>query len=159
MSEIVAATASQVLEGVASATGQGATQTVEEWLAQEQFRKVVEESAGNTPVYKWNYSAADAFDKVVEESNAQQAYENWYNSGGNQSPTGSATQPPVKGANPQTAIKKAGAGTATVGGLLSMSLPTWVAAAAPLLGVAVGVGLYELSPKSWTKISQKLLPF
>lgn len=159
MSEIVAATASQVLEGVASATGQGATQTVEEWLAQEQFRKVVEESAGNTPVYKWNYSAADAFDKVVEESNAQQAYENWYNSGGNQSPTGSATQPPVKGANPQTAIKKAGAGTATVGGLLSMSLPTWVAAAAPLLGVAVGVGLYELSPELWTKISQKLLPF
>ena len=159
MSEIVAATAGQVLEGVASATGQAATQTVEEWLAQEQFRRVVEESAGNTPVYKWNYSAGDAFDKVVEESNAQQAYENWYNSGGNQSSTGSATQPPVKGANPQTAIKKTGAATATAGGLLSMSLPTWVAAAAPLLGVAVGVGLYELSPSFWEKVSRKLLPF
>lgn len=163
MSEIVAATASQVLEGVASATSQSATQTVEEWLAQEQFRRVVEsaESAAtnSTPVYKWDYSAADAFDKVVEESNAQQAYENWLNSGGNQSPTGSATQPPVKGANPQTAIKKAGAGTATAGGLLSMSLPTWVAAAAPLLGVAVGVGLYELSPTFWEKVSRKLLPF
>lgn len=163
MSEIVAATASQVLEGVASATGQSATQTVEEWLAQEQFRRVVEgaESAAtnSTPVYRWDYSAADAFDKVVEESNAQQAYENWLNSGGNQSPTGSATQPPVKGANPQTAMKKAGAGTATAGGLLSMSLPTWVAAAAPLLGVAVGVGLYELSPSFWEKVSRKLLPF
>lgn len=163
MSEIVAATASQVLEGVASATGQTATQTAEEWMAQEAFRRVVEESeaaaTNSAPVYKWNYSAADAFDKVVEESNAQQAYENWYNSGGNQSPTGSATQPPTKGANPQTAIKKSGAATATAGGLLSMSLPTWVAAAAPLLGVAVGVGLYELSPSFWEKVSRKLLPF
>lgn len=163
MSEIVAATAGQVLEGVASATAQGATQTVEEWLAQEQFRKVVDgaESAAtnSSPVYRWDYSAADAFDKVVDETNAQQAYENWLNSGGNQSPTGSATQPPTKAANPQTAIKKAGAGTATVGGLLSMSLPTWVAAAAPLLGVAVGVGLYELSPSFWESVSRKLLPF
>lgn len=162
MSEIVAATASQVLEGVASAAGQSATQTIAEWLAEAQFERIVSEAeaeAVNAPVYRWDYSAADAFDKVVDESNAQQAFENWYNSGGNQSPTGSATQPPVKGANPQTAIKKAGAGTATVGGLLSMSLPTWVAAAAPLLGVAVGVGLYELSPEFWTKVSQKLLPF
>ena len=163
MSEIIAATASQVLEGVASATGQSATQTTAEWLAEAQFRRVVEEAeaaaTNSSPVYRWDYSAADALDKVVEESNAQQAYENWYNSGGNQSPTGSATQPPVKGANPQTAIKKAGAGTATAGGLLSMSLPTWVAAAAPLLGVAVGIGLYELSPELWEKISRKLLPF
>lgn len=164
MSEIIAATAGQVLEGVASASGQAAGQSVEEWLAIENFRRVVEETeqagaTGRTPVYKWDYSAEEAFDKVVEESNAQQAYENWYNSGGNQSPTGSATQPPTKAANPQTAIKKAGAGTATVGGLLSMSLPTWVAAAAPLLGVAVGVGLYELSPTFWEKVSRKLLPF
>lgn len=163
MSEIIAATASQVLEGVATATGQSAGQTVEQWLAQEQFRRVVEEAeaaaTNSSPVYRWNYSAADAFDKVVEESNAQQAYENWLNSGGNQSPTGSATQPPTKATNPQTAIKKAGAGTATAGGLLSMSLPTWVAAAAPLLGVAVGVGLYELSPTFWEKVSRKLLPF
>lgn len=159
MSEIIAATASQVLEGAASAAGQGATRTVEEWMADAAFKKVVEETSPNSPVYRWNYSAEQAFDKVVEESNAQQAYENWYNSGGNQSPTGSATQPPTKAANPQTAIKKAGAGTATVGGLLSMSLPTWVAAAAPLLGVAVGVGLYELSPTFWERVSRKLLPF
>lgn len=162
MSEIVAATATQVLEGVASATGQSATQTTAEWLAEAQFERIVSEAgaeAVNAPVYRWDYSSADAFDKVVDGSNAQQAFENWYNSGGNQSPTGSATQPPVKGANPQTAIKKAGAGTATAGGLLSMSLPTWVAAAAPLLGVAVGVGLYELSPEFWTKVSRKLLPF
>lgn len=33
------------------------------------------------------------------------------------------------------------------------------AAIAPLLGVAVGVNLYESNPELWTKISQKLLPF
>lgn len=160
MSEIVAATASQVLEGVASATGQSQYETFMEWADKMGFDEAAQEWAvGKDPVYRWDYSAEQAFDKVVEESNAQQAYENWYNSGGNQSPTGSATQPPTKAANPQTAIKKAGAGTATVGGLLSMSLPTWVAAAAPLLGVAVGVGLYELSPGLWEKISRKLLPF
>ena len=90
MSEIVAATASQVLEGVASAAGQSATQTTAEWLAEAQFERIVSEAgaeAVNAPVYRWDYSAADAFDKVVDESNAQQAFENWYNSGGNQSPT------------------------------------------------------------------------
>ena len=163
MSEIVAATAGQVLEGVASATGQAATQTVEEWLAQEALRKVVESDEAflrsNAPVYRWKYTPEQVLDKVTEDTNALDAYTRWLESGGNQSPTGSATQPPTKTANPQTAIKKAGASTATIGGLLSMSLPTWVAAAAPLLGVAVGVGLYELSPELWTKISQKLLPF
>lgn len=163
MSEIVAATASQVLEGVASATGQTATQTTAEWLAEAQFRRVIEEAeaaaTNSSPVYRWDYSAAEAFDKVVEETAADGAWRAWKDGGGDVSSNGSASQPPVKGANPQTAIKKAGAGTATVGGLLSMSLPTWVAAAAPLLGVAVGVGLYELSPELWTKISQKLLPF
>lgn len=161
MSEIVASTAGQVFEGIASSTGQGAGQTVEQWLAEENFKRVVDgsASASNSPVYRWNYSAQDAFDKVVDESNAQQAYENWLNSGGNQSSTGSASQPQVKAGNPQTAIKKAGAGSATAGGLLSMSLPTWVAAAAPLLGVGVGVALYESNPELWTKISKTLLPF
>lgn len=160
MSEIIAATAGQVLEGAASATGQSQYETFMEWADKMGFDEAAQAWAtGKDPVYRWDYSAEQAFDKVVEESNAQQAYENWLNSGGNQSQTGSATQPPTKAANPQTAIKKAGAGTATVGGLLSMSLPTWVAAAAPLLGVAVGVGLYELSPSFWEKVSRKLLPF
>lgn len=163
MSEIVAATASQVLEGAASAAGQSATQTAEQWMAQEQFRRVIEETeaaaTNSSPVYRWDYTAEEAFDKVVRETEAEGAWRAYKEGGGDVTPNGSASQPPVKGANPQTAIKKAGAGTATVGGLLSMSLPTWVAAAAPLLGVAVGVGLYELSPEFWTKVSQKLLPF
>ena len=166
MSEIVAATASQVLEGVASAAGQSATQTFEQWAAEEHFRRIVDQTgaelSGKAPVYKWNTDldqAIEEFDRVVRETGAEGAWRAYKEGGGDVSSNGSATQPPTKPVNPQTAIKKAGAGTATVGGLLSMSLPTWVAAAAPLLGVAVGVGLYELSPELWTKISQKLLPF
>lgn len=45
------------------------------------------------------------------------------------------------------------------GGLLTMSLPAAAAAVAPLLGVSLGVALYESSPEFWTKISQTLLPF
>lgn len=50
-------------------------------------------------------------------------------------------------------------GAATVGGILSMSVPAAAAAIAPLLGVAIGAGLYELAPEFWTKISNALLPF
>lgn len=160
MSEIVAATASQVLEGVASSAGQSQYETFMEWADKMGFDEAAQAWAtGKDPVYRWDYSAEEAFDKVVRETEAEGAWRAYKEGGGDVTPNGSASQPPVKGANPQTAIKKAGAGTATVGGLLSMSLPTWVAAAAPLLGVAVGVGLYELSPELWTKISQKLLPF
>ena len=162
MSEIIAATASEVLEGIASApTSQGYT-SIEAWMAASDFERVVtqaEAEAVNMPVYKWDYSAADAFDEVVNETSADGAWQAYKTSGGDISPTGSATQPPVKGANPQTAIKGAGASAAGAGGLLTMSLPTWTAAAAPLLGVALGVGLYELSPNFWYKVSQKLLPF
>lgn len=163
MSEIVAATAAEVLSGVASAAGQASTETTAEWLARAQFERVLSESesaaTNSSPVYRWDYSANEAFDRVVRETEADGAWQAWKNGGGDVTPNGSAGQTPVKGANPQTAIKKAGASTATVGGLLSMSLPTWVAAAAPLLGVAVGVGLYELSPSFWEKVSRKLLPF
>lgn len=44
-------------------------------------------------------------------------------------------------------------------GLLSMPLPTAAAALAPLAGVAIGAGLYNLNPDLWSKISKALLPF
>lgn len=47
----------------------------------------------------------------------------------------------------------------TVYGALSMPLPTAAAALAPLAGVALGAGLYNLNPEFWTKLSQTLLPF
>lgn len=165
MAEIVAATAAELLEGVAAAPAQGATQTVEEWLAEAQFQRIVQESgsqgAYNAPVYKWNYDPAadEAFSRLVDETSADGAWQAWKDGGGNVSPGGSASPNPTVKASPQTAIKKPAAAGASAGGLLSMSLPTWTAAVAPLLGVAVGVGLYELSPETWEKISRTLLPF
>lgn len=44
-------------------------------------------------------------------------------------------------------------------GFLSADVGVIGAAAAPILGVALGAGLYELNPELWTKISQTLLPW
>lgn len=46
-----------------------------------------------------------------------------------------------------------------IGALLTTSLPVTAAAIAPLLGFAVGYGLYSLNEEFWTKISQTLLPW
>lgn len=43
--------------------------------------------------------------------------------------------------------------------LLSLDVGVVGAALAPLLGVSLGIGLYESNPKFWTQLSQKLLPF
>lgn len=44
-------------------------------------------------------------------------------------------------------------------GACTLELPTAVAMAAPLAGVALGEGLYKENPSLWTKISQAVLPF
>lgn len=44
-------------------------------------------------------------------------------------------------------------------GLLGMEMGAFAAAAAPVLGVALGAGLYESNPELWTKISKFLLPY
>lgn len=162
MSEIVQATATQMLEGVQSFPSSG-TMTIEEWLEYAKFQRTVAESApGYTPAYRWDFQpdpgAAENLARVVEETTADGAWEAYKASDGFVNPSGSAAPNPTVNASPQTAIKGAG-GTAAAGGLLSMSLPSWVAAAAPLLGVAIGVGLYELSPEFWTKVSKALLPW
>lgn len=56
----------------------------------------------------------------------------------------------------QTTIGQA---ATTVYGLLSMPLPTAAAALAPLAGVVLGAGLYNLNPEFWTNLSKTLLPF
>lgn len=43
--------------------------------------------------------------------------------------------------------------------VLGVDLGIVAAAVAPILGVSLGVGLYESNPELWTKISQRLLPF
>ena len=156
MAEFVAATAAEMLEGVASIPPQGA-EAFDAWAAEQAFGP----SGTGTPIYRWNFDPAadEAFSKLVDETSADGAWEAWKESDGFVNPAGNAGPNPTVKASPQTAIKKTGAASATAGGLLSMSLPTWVAAAAPLIGVAVGVGLYELNPTLWEKISRTLLPF
>lgn len=163
MSEIVAAAAAEALNAIASTPGQAAGQSTEAWLADQLFKKVVEETTPGyqPPVYNWKYDPAleDAFSKVVDESGAEGAWQAWKEGGGNVSSGGNAGPSPTVKATPQTAMKGAGAGAASAGGLLTMSLPTWTAAVAPLLGVAIGAGMYELAPEFWDKVSRTLLPF
>ena len=163
------ATADEFFRSLNSVPGQLPGETIEEWLSRTEFERVVTQGeaegagAASPLVYRWDYKALDKlfddppeFDRTVPEASAGDA---WSSLDAPKSSQGAASQAPKVSASPQTAIKKAGAAGATVGGLLSVPLPTWVAAAAPLLGVAVGVGLYELSPEFWTKVSQTLLPW
>lgn len=163
MSEIIAATAAEALNAIASTPGQAAGQSVDAWLADQMFKKVVEETTPGyqPPVYNWKVdpAAEEAFSKIVDQSGAEGAWQAWKEGGGNVSPGGNAGPSPTAKATPQTAMKGAGAGAASAGGLLTMSLPTWTAAVAPLLGVAIGAGMYELAPDFWEKVSRTLLPF
>lgn len=88
---------------------------------------------------------------------AAEAVDTFVSSGGTVSSTGAATTGPSTTAN--ISIVKKASGTAGVVGVLTANVPTVMAAVAPLLGVAVGVGLYELSPDFWTRVSQAILPF
>ena len=47
----------------------------------------------------------------------------------------------------------------TLAALGWLPLPTWVAAAAPALGVGVGYAIYDLAPEFWEDLSRDLLPF
>ena len=88
---------------------------------------------------------------------AAEAVDTFVSSGGTVSSTGAASTGPAKTAN--ISIVKKSSGAAGVVGLLTANVPTVMAAVAPLLGVAVGVGLYELSPDFWTRASRAILPF
>lgn len=88
---------------------------------------------------------------------ASEAVDSFVANGGNVSSTGAATTGPSTTAN--ISIVKNATGTAGVVGLLTANVPTVMAAVAPLLGVSVGAGLYELSPDFWTKVSKAVLPF
>ncbi|MBO7735811.1 MAG: hypothetical protein J6S67_24800 [Methanobrevibacter sp.] len=162
--DIEAASAQELLDAIAATPGQGA-EAYADWASELAFkRSQIGDIPGETvsqPIYRWNYDPAadEAFSRLVDETSADGAWEAYKASDGYVTPGGSASSNPTVKASPQTAIKKPAAAGASAGGLLSMSLPTWTAAVAPLLGVAVGVGLYELSPELWEKVSRTLLPF
>lgn len=59
----------------------------------------------------------------------------------------------------QGALLGTGTGLAATAGLLTLSVPTAVAMAAPLLGVGLGYALYETNPTLWNNIADGLVDF
>lgn len=121
-------------------------------------------ASANSGLYTYQAITAAGANNVINFPNAATAAEaaaEYVTAGGATSSAGAATA--ATGAAETTAnltvIEGGAAGTSGVAGLLSMPLPTVAAALAPLAGVALGAGLYELNPDFWTKISRTLLPF
>lgn len=59
----------------------------------------------------------------------------------------------------QGALIGTGTGLAATAGLLTLSVPTAVAMAAPLLGVGLGYALYDTNPQLWDNIAEGLVDF
>ena len=135
---------------------QAAGQTVAEYMAAEGIAQTATLSNGATIAYDVLASGSQATAAVSSGTTAAEAAAAWT---GASSATGAASQVAVESIAPQVAMQQAGSSVVATGGLLSMSLPAWTAAVAPLLGVAVGEGLYNLAPDFWNKVSRKLLPF
>ena len=135
---------------------QAAGQTVAQYMAAEGIAQTATLSNGATIAYDVLASGSQTTAAVTSGTTAAEAAAAW---SGATTATGAAGQAAVESIAPKVAIEQAASGTAVTGGLLSMSLPAWTAAVAPLLGVAVGEGLYHLSPDFWDNLSRRLLPF
>lgn len=135
---------------------QAAGQTVAQYMAAEGIAQTATLSNGATIAYDVLASGSQATAAVSSGTTAAEAAAAW---SGASSATGAASQVAVESIAPKVAIEQAASGTAVTGGLLTMSLPAWTAAVAPLLGVALGDGLYRMNPQFWEKVSRKLLPF
>ena len=135
---------------------QAAGQSVAQYMAAEGIAQTATLSNGATIAYDVLASGSQATAAVSSGTTAAEAAAAW---SGASSATGAASQVAVESIAPQVAMQQAGASSVTVGGLLTMSLPAWTAAVAPLLGVALGDGLYHMNPEFWEKVSRKLLPF
>lgn len=135
---------------------QAAGQTVAQYMAAEGIAQTATLSNGATIAYDVLAGGSQATAAVSSGTTAAQAAAAW---SGATSATGAASQVAVESIAPKVAVQQAGASSLTVGGLLTMSLPAWTAAVAPLLGVALGDGLYRMNPQFWEKVSRKLLPF
>ena len=123
--------------GGAAQTQTGGTQIVQFPLAQV---------TGGTPV-------------TLEAQYAAQTWEYWQTVGAATGTTalGAAAGAAVSWA--QGALIGTGTGLAATAGLLTLSVPTAVAMAAPLLGVGLGYALYETNPELWTNIADGLVDF
>ena len=135
---------------------QAAGQTVAQYMAAEGIAQTATLSNGATIAYDVLAGGSQATAAVSSGTTAAEAAAAWT---GASSATGAASQVAVESIAPKVAIEQAASGTAVTGGLLTMSLPAWTAAVAPLFGVGLGYGLYKTNPEFWEKVSRKLLPF
>lgn len=96
---------------------------------------------------------------TLEAQYAAQTWEYWQTVGAATGTTaiGAAAGAAISWA--QGALIGTGGGLAATAGLLTLSVPTAVAMAAPLMGVALGYGLYESNPQLWDNIAAGLVDF
>lgn len=96
---------------------------------------------------------------TVEAQYAAQLWEYWKTVAGatGTTPLGAAANAAITWA--QGALIGTGTGLAATAGLLTLSLPTAVAMAAPLLGVGLGYELYNSNPQLWNNIADGLVDF
>ena len=97
---------------------------------------------------------------TIEAQYAAQLWEYWKTVAGAEGTTvlGAAAGSAISWA--QGALIGTGTGTlAATAGLLTLSVPTAVAMAAPLMGVGLGAALYETNPELWTSISNGLVDY
>lgn len=96
---------------------------------------------------------------TVEAQYAAQLWEYWQTVGGATGTTALGAAGAAAVAWAQGALIGTGEGLAATAGLLTLSIPTAVAMAAPLLGVALGISLYESNPQLWDNIAAGLIDF
>lgn len=147
-SVVAGMTAAEVLSAVGEIAPQGAM-SYAEWMADQGFKATVDGVASQM------YQDLQLLEDTFGSQAAEAAFREWTI----KTASGAAGQSPVTKTAVKTAMKKAGDVGASAAGLLSMSLPAWVAAAAPVLGFASGYGLYKSNPEFWETVSRKLLPF
>lgn len=96
---------------------------------------------------------------TVEAQYAAQLWEYWQTVGAATGTTalGAAAGAAVSWA--QGALIGTGTGLAATAGLLTLSVPTAVAMAAPLLGVGLGYALYDTNPQLWNNIAEGLVDY
>lgn len=115
---------------------------------------------GGTSIYTFPLQYQEYGQVTIEAQYAAQLWEYWKTVAGAEGTT-------VLGAAAGAAINYArgaliGTGTGTLAataGILTLSVPTAVALATPLLGVGCGIALYESNPELWTKISNACVGF
>lgn len=96
---------------------------------------------------------------ISSGGSAASAFNSYVAAGGGQSAIGSATAGASGTSFAPVATEAASGGGYGALGILSADVGVVGAAIAPLLGVALGVGLYETNPEFWAKISETILPF